>query len=435
MPDKERITAIEADSAMRGRLLLLVGARRSGTNWVERILTSHPGVVAMPTETYLFSHGARPFADLIQHTSPGTRTISRTYMERDAFRFAMRQFLDTVFLDCKQRLGSDATYLLERTPWHAEHLDLIADLYPDARVINLIRDGRAVTRSLLTLPGGPRTIADAAIEWRSAIVGGRRGAELFGDRFLELRYETLLADPSQGIEALFRWLELPMADDVMAEVLFEAAAEFNVDPGAPGVGKDKWRTEFSRGDLAELHRIVGAELQLLGYADGARAAGQPGRALRDRAKVPAALKRLKHPMAFVERRFRKQAARDARVELLSNRALVERFSDLAFAGRRTDASTLCAPGCRFKLVDGNEVVEGRGKEVLDAIFDALERHAKAGMRPIESAAHPSPRLITTHLVYQLENDSRWTQTGVYELIGGVITNLTVYRFALAKPVG
>ena len=58
----------------------------------------------------------------------------------------------------------------------ATELDLIAEIYPDARVLHIIRDGRAVTRSLLALPNGPSTIEDAAEEWRESVAAFRSGS-------------------------------------------------------------------------------------------------------------------------------------------------------------------------------------------------------------------------------------------------------------------
>src|SRR5437764_15470939 len=107
------------DSELRGRMIFVVGARRSGTNWLERILTAHPGVVAMPSETYLFSHGIAPLAERFQHANPGSPAIGRTFIERARFLDAVRDLLDTVFSERAHRAGAEARYLLERTPWHA----------------------------------------------------------------------------------------------------------------------------------------------------------------------------------------------------------------------------------------------------------------------------------------------------------------------------
>src|SRR5205807_10497933 len=102
---------------------------------------------------------------------------------------ALRELVDRIFREHLERAGPDVRYLLERTPWHASHLDLIEEVYPDARVIHIVRDGRAVARSLLSMGWGPKTMADAAREWRQAVHDAREGGRAFGDRYLEIGYE------------------------------------------------------------------------------------------------------------------------------------------------------------------------------------------------------------------------------------------------------
>src|SRR5947208_9165285 len=103
-----------ADSPLRGRVVFVVGARRSGTNWLERILTAHPAITAMPTETYLFSHGVQPFAERFQHANPAAPSMGRTFMPRDAFLDAMRDFVDRAFLENLERRDRDARFVIER---------------------------------------------------------------------------------------------------------------------------------------------------------------------------------------------------------------------------------------------------------------------------------------------------------------------------------
>src|SRR4051812_9395307 len=284
-----------ADSPLRDRTIFLVGARRSGTNWLERILTAHPGVVAVPTETYLFSHGIRPLADCFQHANPGMPSMGRTYLERDVFLDSMRDLIDKVLLGVIERSGGDPRYVVERTPWHASQLPLISEVYPDARVISIVRDGRSVARSLLAMPWGPSDMAEAAQEWATAVRDARDGGALFGDRFREIVYERLLADPRAGTEALFAWLGLPLDEAAWAAILAAAGASFNVDPGSPAIGADKWRDELSAADLRTFERVAGRELLELGYPLAGERGGVRPRELLTRGRAALNPGRLRHP--------------------------------------------------------------------------------------------------------------------------------------------
>src|SRR4051812_14307970 len=85
------------DDRLTGRMVFLVGAPRSGTNWLQRMLAAHPDVVALPSETHLFSHGLRLLDEQVQHglvSSPHTGTV---YLPRKEWVAAMREFCVLVY--------------------------------------------------------------------------------------------------------------------------------------------------------------------------------------------------------------------------------------------------------------------------------------------------------------------------------------------------
>jgi hypothetical protein len=416
-------------------MIFLVGARRSGTNWLQRILSSHQGVVSMPSETYLFSHGIEPLTERFQHANPGSPVMGRTFMERERFLDSVRDFVDQVFLDNLERLGADTRYLLERTPWHASHLDLIADVYPDARVIHIIRDGRAVARSLLSMHWGPETMAEAAEEWRAAVEDGRRGGEALGSRYTEVNYEHLLADPRRGIGELFGWLGLDLDEQTWTRILVEAASEFNVDPGAPGVAADKWREELSSADLRVFDRIAGEQLEACGYrrADAESAA---------RTGLSARLQRL-HPqrVRYWPARWRPRTAaraavsraysRNSRRVLAEKHGVVERFERMVADGRLDRANAILSPHARIRIVDGGESFDGRGDAAAEKLLSALDEHRLRGLRPLFGNLHASAGLFTTVIGYELDDGSRWTRTLVLDIAYPRIGSIAMYRHPLA----
>jgi hypothetical protein len=263
-----------ADSPLRGRMIFNVGSRRSGTFWLQRIVTAHPEVAAVPSETHLFSHGIAPLVDRFHHDALAPEQVGSTFIEREVLVDALRDFCDTVFAGM---LGAGKERLAERTPLHALTTGLIADIYPDARIVHIIRDGRDVARSLVTHSWGPGSVADAAREWRTAIEAARAGAH-GSDRYLEIRYEDLLAAPAAGIGELYRWLELPVDDAILEGALAEAKVSRNLDPMHTPPGAGKWRRGFTPKDLGAFEDAAGELLYDLGYQ---RVAAH-GRGLRGR---------------------------------------------------------------------------------------------------------------------------------------------------------
>src|SRR6185437_7463172 len=207
-----------ASSPLQGRMIFLVGLRRSGTNWLERIVHAHPDVVVIPGETYLFGRGVRTLASQIRHTLPEAAGVGSVYASRPAFLAAVRGYSDVVLAEAAAAVDPDAFHIVERTPLHVFDLDLIGAVYPDARVVHIIRDGRDVARSVLSMDWGPQTVADAAREWRSGITAARAAAPALAS-YTEVRYEELLADPATGIAGVFEALGLSAPEPVVAAAM------------------------------------------------------------------------------------------------------------------------------------------------------------------------------------------------------------------------
>lgn len=256
------------DSLLAGRLIFVVGARRSGTYWVQRILAAHPEVASVPSESHLFSHGIAPLFERFRHTRPDVGGIGSTYIDRDVLLDAGRRFCDRVL---GESLEPGKKFLVERTPLHVLHLGLMASLYPDGRFVHVVRDGRDVARSLLANEWGPRRIDEAAREWARCARAGLRDAP---DGTVEVRYEDLLADPDRGVRRLYEGLRLPATPDALARGRAAARTHVNPDPAETPAGSGKWRAEFSRRELRAFERLAGDVLDELEYP---RVASAPAR--------------------------------------------------------------------------------------------------------------------------------------------------------------
>ena len=245
-------------------MIFLVGLPRSGTNWLERILSSRPDVVAIPGETYLFARGIRYLTTQTRHSMPDAPGVGTIYAEETGFRQALRSLCDRVLQSAAGAVDGSAHFIVERTPLHVFHLDLIGRLYPDARVVHIIRDGRDVARSMLNQDWGPRTVQAAASDWVAGIRAARSAAPLF-HRYVEVRYEDLLADPASRIPELYRSLDLPDDPAVLDGALAAAAVAFNIDPADPRIGRDKWRDSWTDDQGRAFDDIAGPLLSELGY--------------------------------------------------------------------------------------------------------------------------------------------------------------------------
>ena len=188
------------------------------------------------------------------------------------------------------------TRIAERTPLHVFHLDLIAAIYPDARFVHIVRDGRDVARSIAAQEWGPQSIEEAGADWRSAILAAR-GAGLPEGVYREVRYEDLLREPAAIVSDLYEWLGLPATDDIVAEAVSEAGIGANLGDAPSGISVAKWREAYSEADLATFDRVAGDVLREFGYP----APGKAGAPELPASRGPGAIARARGRLSSLRR--------------------------------------------------------------------------------------------------------------------------------------
>lgn len=140
----------------------------------------------------------------------------------------------------------------------------IEALFPRARFVHIIRDARDVVLSMRNTEKVllERSWHFAALDWVSHVETGRRvGAALGPERYLEVRYEQLMADPAGMFSRIFDFAG-PGPDGA------ERAARLRADIGGlvkGGSNVEKWRKAMPPSALRTVERVAGGLLGELGY--------------------------------------------------------------------------------------------------------------------------------------------------------------------------
>jgi len=243
-------------------MIFLVGGQRSGTNWLQSLLELHPEIAAVPSETALFASGIPGIESGLQHELISSTRTASAYMARSRFIAASRAFCDAMFSGIHEKINPTASHLIERTPTHAKHLSLIKEIYPDAAVLHIIRDGREVALSLTSQRWWPGTIEDAAKEWVECVTTARAATP---PHYYEIRHEHLGSAPARELEKVLAWLGLEMNDELRAQVQTHASRAVNSSRTDSEVAR---LTRLETADpqrLEAIQEIAGELLVELGY--------------------------------------------------------------------------------------------------------------------------------------------------------------------------
>jgi Sulfotransferase family len=316
-----------ASSGSPNPYAFLVGSARSGTTLLRRIVNAHP-LIAISPETHFVPrfHQRR-----IGQTADGRVTgelVTRLARYRRFERFGVSEaelrelleseapltyaefvsgFYDLIGKSRGKRLVGD------KTGEYARALPALHELWPSARFVHIVRDGRDVALSVLAWkeePGASRfsTWADdpvmtTALWWEQNVRLAREAGSTLPSRlYHELRYEQLVTNPEEQCASLCAFLELPYEPAMLRFHEGRTRSE-------PGLSAKKawlpitpnlrnWREQMAPESTARFEAVAGELLEQLGYE---RAFPRPQDELRARAagfreRVAAELRAQRRPV-------------------------------------------------------------------------------------------------------------------------------------------
>jgi hypothetical protein len=273
---------------------LIIGAQRSGTSLLSRILNQHPGI-AVPGESFFFNtfgplrtfygdlsqaeNRDRLIDDALSSTKirlwpdPPSRAAVHAKVRDSTLGGIFRAILDAwTESQGKRRWG-------EKTPQHVLHWSHVREALPDAPLLHIVRDGRDVALSLVAAHFGPKTIYAAAHRWRRYMraIASIKASAAPGQLY-EIRYEDLLRRPEQVLAGVCAFLGEPYLPQLLefhknSTPYGRYGAEHRNlrNPLLPS-NAARWRREMAAADVRIFESVAGRELVEYGYeleTDGA----------------------------------------------------------------------------------------------------------------------------------------------------------------------
>lgn len=184
--------------------VFVVGCPRSGTTLVRRMLDAHPAFSCGPETQFL--------TELRVVERRSWRRLARFGVTESEWRAQVRSLFTWVHEQRAERLGKDRW--VDKSPGYALILDYVDALFPDCMVVHVIRDPRDVADSWRRR-WGQRRAAWVLRAWPRHVTAARAFGRSHPDRYHEVRYEALVADPEAQARALLGWLGEPWSEAVL----------------------------------------------------------------------------------------------------------------------------------------------------------------------------------------------------------------------------
>ena len=163
-------------------------------------------------------------------------------------------------------------YWGDKTPRYIFDIPWLAEAFPQAKFIHIIRDGRDVASSLIKA-GWVNNFVKAAYYWQKKVEAGISARKILEKRrYYELNYEQLVMYPEETVKDLCNWLRLEYVPSMLQQNknatnyisgdwhLHEMLAK-PIDPSRAYA----WKQQLFSRQVADFESVAGELLKELGY--------------------------------------------------------------------------------------------------------------------------------------------------------------------------
>lgn len=158
----------------------------------------------------------------------------------------------------------------DKTQAYIHDLPVLARLFPEARFVHAVRDGRDVA---LAHTSGEK-MEQVALSWKRRVSAGVEAGRALGPaRYYESRFEELIDDTEGAVRRICDFIELDFDPQMLR--YYERADEVIATTAAPDRHKDihkpptkglqDWRRQLSPNQVMRFETIAGDVLDQLGY--------------------------------------------------------------------------------------------------------------------------------------------------------------------------
>jgi hypothetical protein len=268
--------------------IFIIGVGRSGTTLIRQMINSH-SKVAVPYESHFitkYMNKISEYGDLEQDKNlmqllqdicnePILENWDYCCTAKELFEEINQRDLATIFDSFFQLYAKHHGKIM----WgdksdYLNRMYQIRELYPDAKFIHIIRDGRDVANSVMKMKWGPKNIIEAADWWQEHVRLGYSMGRMLGDNnYMEVRYEDLVTTTEESLRKICKFInvdfETSMLEYYKSSVKFIPqnllSQHYNADTPPSNSRTYAWKTEMSLIDSIIFQQMAGDVLKEFKY--------------------------------------------------------------------------------------------------------------------------------------------------------------------------
>ncbi|XP_069022670.1 protein-tyrosine sulfotransferase 1 isoform X1 [Embiotoca jacksoni] len=195
-------------------LVFIGGVPRSGTTLMRAMLDAHPEV-RCGEETRVIPR-ILAMKQMWSRSGREKMRLDEAGVTDEVLDAAMQAFL----LEIIVKHGEPANFLCNKDPFALKSLSYLAKIFPRAKFVLMIRDGRASVHSMIsrkvTIAGFDLgSYRDCLTKWNRAIETMYTQCLDAADKCLPVHYEQLVLHPEKWMRTLLKFLDIPWNDAVL----------------------------------------------------------------------------------------------------------------------------------------------------------------------------------------------------------------------------
>jgi hypothetical protein len=256
-PEGSEVNALKRRDNLLASPIFLVGSERSGTTLTRLMVDHHPMIAfffefGFAVERMLDSEGWPDLGEYHDYLRANRIFNAANLVIAEDLDYP--HLIDSFLRQKRDRAGKPSVGATVHY-----HFDRLLRIWPGARFIHIVRDGRDVGRSIIEM-GWAGNMYVAVDRWIEAeLLWSGLCRELPEDRWIEIRFETLVTEPKATLSRVCAFLDIPF-DAAMLE--YSKHTTYGPPTSQP-IGR--WKRELSPEEIRLAEARIADMLTERGY--------------------------------------------------------------------------------------------------------------------------------------------------------------------------